>query len=70
MLYSVLINPTAVIVLLILGLLCAILAPYLRSSAGTPEEIAARTATMRRAGLVLAATAAAILIVRRFGLFR
>ncbi len=68
--HSLLRNPTIVAGLLVLGLVCAALAPYIRSGAGTPDEVAARTVMLRRSGLVLAVAAAAILILRQFGLFR
>jgi hypothetical protein len=70
MLHDLLRNTGGVIGLLVFGLLCAALAPYIRSGAGTPQEIEARAVILRRSGLILAAAAAAILILRRFGLFR
>lgn len=70
MVYNLLRNPTVVIGLLVLGVICAAFAPYIRSGAGTPEEADARTVMLRRSGLIFAATAAAILISRQFGLFR
>jgi hypothetical protein len=70
MLYSLLSNPTVVTVLLVLGLLCVALAPYLRSGAGTPDEVAARTVRMRRSGITIAVVCAVILFLRQYGLFR
>ena len=70
MVHDLLRNPTVVIGLLVIGLICAAFAPYIRSSAGTPEEVDARTVMLGPSGLILAATAAAILISRQFGLFR
>jgi hypothetical protein len=63
-------SPTVVTVLLVLGLLCAAFAPYLRSGVGTPDEVAQRTTMMRRAGIGLATVCAAILFLRQYGLFR
>jgi hypothetical protein len=67
---SLLSNPTIVIGLLVAGLIGAAFAPYIRSGVGTPEEVDARTATLRRSGIILAAVCAAILFLRQFGLFR
>ena len=71
MVYSLMRHPTVVIVLLVLGRVCAAFAPNLRSGAGTPDDVAGRTVMLRRSGMVLAAAAAAILNARQFfGLFR
>ena len=70
MVHSLFRNPAFVAGLLVVGILCAAFAPYLRSGVGTPDEVAQRTVTMRRSGIVLAVVCAAILILQRFGLFR
>lgn len=70
MLHSLFRNPAVVIGLFVVGLICAALAPYIRSNAGTPGEVEARTVKLRRSGLVLAAAAVAILVLQRLGIFR
>lgn len=70
MLHSLFRNPAFVAGLLVVGILCAAFAPYLRSGVGTPDEVAQRTVMMRRMGIVLAVVCAAILILQRLGLFR
>lgn len=67
---SLLSNPTIVVGLVAAGLIGAAFAPYIRSRAGTPDEVAARTVVLRRSGLILAAACAAILVLQRFGLLR
>lgn len=70
MLHDLMRNPSVVIGLLVVGLVCALFAPYLRSGVGTPDEVQQRTVTMRNAGIVLAVVAAAILVLQRAGIFR
>jgi|tagenome__1003787_1003787.scaffolds.fasta_scaffold20649553_2 hypothetical protein len=55
------------IALIVLGLVFAAFAPQLASRAGTPEEAADRAVTMRRAGYVLVAAGAVLLLLRTLG---
>jgi hypothetical protein len=62
-----LLSVPGLVTLIVLGIVAAALAPQLASRAGTPDEIAARIATMRRAGVVLIVAGAALLALRAAG---